>query len=111
MVPDLAGHTTEECYKIYVKILRHCKETQSRFGIFDVIKKGEGDFDLNEDISEFRDRIGSEALNYGAAYYPWLNTTIVSESEVSFKNLYNYTNSPMEATYLMQDATSKVVTL
>jgi len=31
--------------------------------------------------------------------------------EVSFKNLYNYTNSPMEATYLMQDATSKVVTL
>ena len=87
LVPDLAGQTTDDCYKIYVKILRHCKETQSRFGVFDVIKKGRGDFDLKEDLAEFRDKIGAEALNYGAAYYPWLLTSIVSESEVSFKNL------------------------
>jgi hypothetical protein len=89
LVPDLAGQTTEECYKIYVKILKHCKETQSRFGVFDVIKKGTSDFDLKEDIEEFRTKIGSEALNYGAAYYPWLNTSIVAVSEVSFKNLTN----------------------
>ena len=54
-----------------------------------MIKAGTGDFDLKEDMVEFRDKIGSDALNYGAAYYPWLHTAIVSESEVSFKNLAN----------------------
>ena len=89
LVPDMAGKSTAECYKIYVNILRHCKETQSRFGVFDVIKAGTGDFDLKEDMAEFRDKIGFEALNYGAAYYPWLHTSIVPESEVSFTNLTN----------------------
>ncbi len=84
LVPDFVNDR-DVCYQLYTNVLNHCKETQSRFGIFDVIPKtGET---LDETFSTFRNAIGTEALNYGAAYYPWLNTGIVQASEINFTNL------------------------
>lgn len=75
------------CYKnIYTKVLQHCSEMQSRFGIFDVKQQAAG-VDTNTVITEFREGIGMNALNYGAAYYPWLKSSIVSPTEVTFENL------------------------
>jgi phage tail sheath protein FI len=85
VIPDFVTDR-DTCYDLYVKVLRHCRDTQSRFGIFDVIA-APTDADDRATILYFRSKIGSEALNYGAAYYPWLNTSIVSDSEVNFDNL------------------------
>lgn len=72
-------------YGIYSKVLQHCQHVQSRFGIFDVpINAGEKD---QANVDKFRDNIGTNFLNYGAAYYPWLNTSIVQSNEVNFMNL------------------------
>lgn len=77
----------DACYTgIYTKVLGHCLNTQSRFGIFDLIKQGPAD-DTAVIVGGFRDKIGVNALNYGAAYYPWLNAMVVQPSEVSFENL------------------------
>jgi len=84
LIPDFVTKRSD-CYNLYVKILRHCEKTQSRFGIFDVIPAKDETMDAT--LLEFRDKIGSEALNYGAAYYPWLNTSIVMASEINFTNL------------------------
>jgi uncharacterized protein len=83
--PDFVSNR-DDCYSLYQRILKHCQKTQSRFAIFDVIP-GENKADLTEPIQYFRTKIGSEALNYGAAYYPWLNTTVVTEHEIDFNNL------------------------
>ena len=40
-------------------------------------------------ITTFREGVGNNFLNFGAAYYPWLNTTIVTSSEISYKNVSN----------------------
>ncbi|MFM6924391.1 MAG: phage tail sheath family protein [Ferruginibacter sp.] len=84
LIPDFVNDR-DICYELYAAVLKHCSETQSRFGIFDVIPAA------NETLSEtcqvFRTAIGTEALNFGAAYYPWLHSTIVTESEINFTNL------------------------
>lgn len=78
-----------EFYGIYAAVLRHCDKVQSRFGIFDVPVTAERD---DDNILNFRTGIGTSFLNYGAAYYPWLHTSIVPASEVNFLNLTEDSN-------------------
>lgn len=86
VIPD-AIELGADCYtSVYTKVLDHCKNMQSRFGIFDLVKQGPADSTATV-VSTFREKIGVNALNYGAAYYPWLKTAIVQQSEVTFENL------------------------
>lgn len=73
-------------YSFYDTILQHCEKMQNRIGIFDLRKQmpGEKTADL---LQEFREKTGNGALSYGAAFFPWLNATIVEEEEVDFTNL------------------------
>ena len=89
LVPD-AVKLGPNCYEVYKQVLAHCAKMQSRVAIFDVYDgindriEGKSDVDV---ITKFRENIGSEYLNYGAAYYPWLNTSIVPKGDITFKNL------------------------
>ena len=84
VIPDIIS-TPSDAYSLYLQVLLHCSKTQNRFGIFDVMQSDAKTPD--EDIADFRLAIGTTALNYGAAYYPWLNTSVISASEIDFKNL------------------------
>jgi phage tail sheath protein FI len=86
VIPD-AIILGEQCYTdIYPKLLAHCAEMQSCFAILDLAKQTPND--SNSDIvNAFRTKLNSTCLNYGAAYYPWLNTTVVQYDEVTFENL------------------------
>ncbi|WP_462252316.1 phage tail sheath family protein [Ferruginibacter sp.] len=85
VIPDMVNRRPD-CYGLYNLVLQHCKKMQSRMGIFDVIPDA-NDADDATTISVFRADIGPEGLNYGAAYYPFLNTTITAASEIDFNNL------------------------
>jgi len=77
----------EDCYtSVYTQVLNHCAGMQSRFGIFDLVKQQPADT-TDTIVGAFRDKIGINFLNYGAAYYPWLKTAIVQPDEISFENL------------------------
>src|ERR1044072_389027 len=77
----------EDCYtSVYTQVLNHCAGMQSRFGIFDLVKQQPADT-TDTVVGAFRDKIGINFLNYGAAYYPWLKTAIVQPDEISFENL------------------------
>lgn len=77
----------EDCYTtIYTQVLNHCAAMQSRFAIFDLVKQQPADT-TDAIVGAFRDKIGVNFLNYGAAYYPWLKTAIVQADEISFENL------------------------
>lgn len=60
------------------QLLMHCNTMQSRIVIFDVPKgdkaRGQG---ADDQITAFRSAVGTDSLNFGAAYYPWLNAQIV----------------------------------
>ncbi len=89
LLPDVVAlkPTAEDLgyYALYGEVLKHCNKTQSRFGIFDVARSTDGTNKANIDL--FREKIGSDFLKYGAAYYPWLKTSVIDASEINFTNL------------------------
>jgi uncharacterized protein len=97
VVPDavlLKG--TEEapsaaCIGVQQAVLQHCGEVmKNRFAILDVYDGHRDRADPNGDcIAQFRDALGVNHLDFAAAYYPWLDTTVVQENVLSFLNLKN----------------------
>lgn len=78
--------SVDSCSNVQVEILKHCgKEMQNRVGIFDVYDGYRDDAD-DKNIKDFREKILTEFLDYGAVYYPWLNTSIVPDTDISFLN-------------------------
>ena len=68
-------------------VLAHCAALQDRFALIDVYQKSGGSKISSGDDANFRSNgIGINNLNYGAAYYPYLETTLryrYSDSSVS----------------------------
>ncbi len=88
LIPDGPALPAAEHYTLCREVLKHCDKTQSRFAILDVLRSTDGSNDST--IDNFRNNIGTEFLQYGAAYYPWLKTTVVDEPAVDFNNLDDY---------------------
>lgn len=72
-------------------LLAHCAKTQSRFAILDpeLLETGDNDT-LNDIVTAFESNVGMENLQYGAAYYPWVQTDIplsiaTSDAEIVLK--------------------------
>ncbi|MBE0662683.1 MAG: phage tail sheath subtilisin-like domain-containing protein [Bacteroidales bacterium] len=65
--PDLAQFA--ELQKL---ALKQCADLQDRFAILDVMQGHLAEDVVSQPVSDFRDSIGINSLNYGAAYYPWV---------------------------------------
>ncbi len=79
----------EDCYALQQAMLKHCGyDMQNRFAVLDIYDGYKDRKDPDGDcVSAFRESIGSSLLDYGAVYYPWINTSIVQENEIDFGNL------------------------
>lgn len=74
-------------------VLQHCgNKMKNRMAILDVKLKDERGEDMEKPVDNFRDVVGSNYLSYAAAYYPWLNTSVLSENDVnpSSTTLWDY---------------------
>lgn len=72
------------CANVHTALLAHCNKMQNRFTILDVFE-GFTERNLEKDcVADFREKVGTMYLNYGASYYPWVKTNVVSSNEVSF---------------------------
>ncbi len=89
VIPDAVLLKLDDCYSLQTQMLAHCDEQQNRVAILDIFNGDKGRDDPNYDpITAFREKVtGTESLKYGAAYYPWLHTTIVQPSEIDYRNL------------------------
>ncbi|MCG8474435.1 MAG: phage tail sheath subtilisin-like domain-containing protein [Cytophagales bacterium] len=79
---DLAGSKD-----VQTACLAHCGKMASRVAILDVFEGFKGLKDNVEGgdkppVETFREGIGTEFLMYGAAYYPWLDTSVIQDSEM-----------------------------
>ena len=74
--PDYANILTD--------VLRHCGNTmKNRIAILDVQPKQKENETMEERIEAFRNAVGSNYLSYAVAYYPWLNTSVLSDNDVN----------------------------
>ncbi len=79
---------------LHQNMLKHCGlDTKRCFAILDVWMNRETNgterYNMREDLDRFRESIGTNSLMWGAAYFPWLNTTALSPSEVGLQNVDN----------------------
>ncbi|KJD36111.1 hypothetical protein PW52_05730 [Tamlana sedimentorum] len=85
VIPDAVNLSKIGCYHLYQKVLQHCSNMKNRVAVLDVF---DGFKPISSQvITEFRQHIGSLHLNYGVAYYPWLETSINSKNDITFKNI------------------------
>jgi len=91
VIPDAVLLEDNDCFEVQKAMLAHCgRDTNSRVAIMDVLN---GDkprtYDDEDVIVKSREGVGNNFLQWGASYYPYLNTTIVQGDEVDFSNISN----------------------
>ena len=70
-------------------MLQQCTQMQTAMSIFDIIGGKDPDPILyTNDIANFRNSTGNNGLNYGAAYYPFVGTTIMQNTDLDYTNLF-----------------------
>jgi hypothetical protein len=73
IIDNLGASDPSAIQSVYNAMLAQCNKLKDRFSIFDLVSTGAP----VSDSSSFRNSyIGSNYLNYGAAYYPPLSTTL-----------------------------------
>lgn len=80
VLPDAVNLPEADYYNSCVQVLNQCNDLKDRFGIFDVLS-------ADTDASSFRQNIGSNHLKYGAAYTPYLNTSLAYQYDDADVNL------------------------
>lgn len=77
---------------VWGQALHHCGHMQSRMAIIDIYdgdkrRTHDADSDVISGSNGFREKIGTQFLNYGTAYYPWVNFNVVDENSITYYNL------------------------
>lgn len=81
-VPDVASLSRQDAASLSQQVLKHCSTRKSRVAILDIFP-GETAINHNDPIGKFRDGIGEVGLDFGAAYYPWIETSVVEADEIN----------------------------
>lgn len=86
VVPDAVSLPRKDCISVQTAMLSHCGYVmKSRVAILDVWG---GDLDRQDKagscIDKFRDDIGINFLDFAAAYYPWLHTSLLQASDFRY---------------------------
>lgn len=89
VIPDAVLLGPEDCAAVQRLMLAHCAKMASRFAILDVYMD-ENDQNLPDTVQivqDFRNRIGTDHLAWGAAYYPWLHTNVTVGEDILFRHV------------------------
>ena len=91
VIPETVRLKVDDSINVQQAMLAHCGgKMKSRVAILDVWDGYKERQDpAGDPIENFRGKLGINNLDYAAAYYPWLNTSIVQDTELSFENIAN----------------------
>jgi phage tail sheath protein FI len=89
VIPDAMLLDPANCITLQQASLAHCGgKMKNRVSVLDVYNGFQDRQDPAGDcIADFRNKLGINYLDFAAAYYPWINCTIVQDSDLSYENL------------------------
>ena len=111
--------TADDFYQVYQFALKQCDDLHDRFTIIDVYDGNKDYTDpsgvdvINNSSNGFRTKIGNKSLEFGAAYYPYLETTLTynyDEATVSITGNYNGATLPSDAVLRKSNPTTDDIT-
>ena len=79
VVPEAVS--SNDSASIQQSMMKHCNDMGNRFAILDV-PKDETNSPLDKRIEKFQNTV-TNYFSYGAAYFPWLNTTVLSDRDLT----------------------------
>ena len=88
VIPETTRLSRANAVKVQQQMLMHCGERmKNRFAILDIFGGYRDRQDPKGDpVATFRNDVGINFLDYGAAYYPWVNTSVYQARNFSFEN-------------------------
>lgn len=91
VAPEAVLLSESDCFSLQQAMIMHCgHEMRNRFAVLDVYN---GDkkrtYDDEDVINRFRGGVGANHLQWAAAYYPFVKTTLISGSDIDFTNIAN----------------------
>jgi uncharacterized protein len=87
--PEATLLTVADNSTLMQAMLLQCSSMQTAISIFDIIGARDPDPVLyTNDINTFRNSTGNTGLNYGAAYYPFIGTSVMQPNELDYTNLF-----------------------
>ncbi|PZF74749.1 phage tail sheath family protein [Taibaiella soli] len=87
--PDATLLSVADNGSLMQAMLKQSSGMMTSVSVFDIIGgKNPDPIQYMNDITAFRNNTGVEGLSYGAAYYPFIGTTIMQSSEIDYTNLF-----------------------
>lgn len=82
-------HTSQAFQNVTRAMLAQCLELQDRVAMLDVYSTLSviDQASLDEVINQFHVDVGSEALSYGVAYFPFVHTSVVQSGDFDYSNI------------------------
>ena len=89
VIPDVCGlNERADAIAVQQATLMHCGDKmKNRVAVLDVYDGYKDRRDPDGDpVENFRNELGTANLDFGMAYYPWVNTSIVQDNELDYRN-------------------------
>ncbi|MFZ6775077.1 hypothetical protein ACO0LB_20465, partial [Undibacterium sp. SXout7W] len=105
VIPDAVHLPFDACISVQQAALSHCGlDMRNRFSILDIHSGFQKRTDFDGDcVANFRDALGTNFLDFGAAYYPWINTAIVQDDGLDYTLFADTTTQALIKNLLMED--------
>lgn len=102
LTPDSLLLSSQDYFTVQEQVLMQCGELKDRVALIDIYN---GNQDIESGvISNFRNNIGNNFLNYGISYYPFLETTIVEASDMTYANVDQITGLELKTIFVGESA-------
>ena len=88
VIPETVRLEAADAITVQQAMLKHCGTMKNRFAVLDIHEGWRDRQDpAGDPIDAFRNALGVNFLDYGAAYYPWVDTTIFQDRALTFENI------------------------
>ena len=97
IIPETTRLARQNAVKVQQAMLKHCgNDMRNRFAILDIFAGYLDQKDpMGNPVATFRNDIGINNLDFGASYYPWMNTSIFQSRDFTYENITGDTHALM----------------
>jgi phage tail sheath protein FI len=76
VIPETVHLSDSYAGEVHAAMLSQCNKLQDRFAVLDIVNGDKEATPSLDPVDVFRNNVGMNNLKYGAAYYPWIKTTL-----------------------------------